>query len=306
MVDSIFNDIKQTFRSGNMISKIILVNVGLFIILNLINVFDFQSSTNPESIFNVIRDGLSLPSSMSRFIRQPWSILTHMIMHIGFWHILWNMLMLYWFGRIVGDLLGDQRILPLYIMSGLFGGLIFMLHDLYLPGGTGGAALAMGASAAVMAIVWTAAMVSPDYQMHLLLLGPVRLKYIALGLLFLDLVGSAGNINQGGHFAHLGGAVFGMFYVWLLREGTDITAPFYRKTNSYGSQPKQRAKVEKTPRSKFKVVRNSTKSDRAGQPSKPFDQQSELDRILEKITASGYESLSAEEKDFLYRASKKK
>ncbi len=306
MVDSIFNDLKQTFRTGNMVSKIILVNVGLFIILNLINVFDFQSSTNPESIFNVIREALSLPSNPGQFIRQPWSILTHMFLHIGFWHILWNMLMLYWFGRIVGDLLGDQRILPLYIMSGLFGGLIFMLHDLYLPGGTGGAALALGASAAVMAIVWTAAMVSPDYQMHLLLLGPVKLKYIALGLLFLDLVGSAGNINQGGHFAHLGGAVFGMFYVWLLREGTDITSPFYRRTNSYGSQSKQQVKVEKTPRSKFKIVRSNPKSERKGQSNMSFDQRSELDRILDKITASGYESLSDEEKDFLYRASKKK
>jgi len=306
MVDSIFNDLKQTFRTGNMVSKIILVNVGLFIILNLINVFDFQSSTNPESIFNVIREALSLPSNPGQFIRQPWSILTHMFLHIGFWHILWNMLMLYWFGRIVGDLLGDQRILPLYIMSGLFGGLIFMLHDLYLPGGTGGSALALGASAAVMAIVWTAAMVSPDYQMHLLLLGPVKLKYIALGLLFLDLVGSAGNINQGGHFAHLGGAVFGMFYVWLLREGTDITSPFYRRTNSYGSQSKQQVKVEKTPRSKFKIVRSNPKSERKGQSNMSFDQRSELDRILDKITASGYESLSDEEKDFLYRASKKK
>jgi len=307
MVDSVLNDIKQTFRSGNMISKIILVNVGLYIILNLINVFDFQSSTNPDSVFNVIRDALSLPSSLSQFIRQPWSILTHMILHIGFWHILWNMLLLYWFGRIVGDLLGDERILPLYIMSGIFGGLIFMLHDLYLPGGSGGAALAMGASAAVMAIIWTAAMVSPDYQMHLLILGAVKLKYIALGLLFLDLVGSAGNINQGGHFAHLGGAVFGMFYVWLLREGTDLTAPFYKKGSPYGRPPKKErtVKVEKTSRSKFKVVRNEAKTNNKGTLSQKPDQQKELDRILDKINASGYNSLSDEEKDFLYRASKK-
>ena len=164
----------------------------------------------------------------------------------------------------------------------------------------------MGASAAVMAIIWTAAMVSPDYQMHLIFLGPVKLKYIALGLLFLDLVGSAGNINQGGHFAHLGGAVFGMFYVWLLREGTDLTAPFYRKGSAYGSRPKRErtVKVEKTSRSKFKVVRNEAKTKESPRGQKP-NQQVELDRILDKITASGYDSLSDEEKDFLYRASKK-
>lgn len=306
MIDSVVEDIRSTFRSGNMISKIILVNVGLYIFINLLFVFDFQSGADPDSFYNTVKNALSLPSSPGQFIKQPWSILTHMFMHAGFWHILWNMLLLYWFGKIVGDLLGDDRVLPIYIMSGLFGGLVFMLHDLYLPGGSGGAGLALGASAAVMAVIWTAAMTSPDYQMHLLLIGPVRLKYIALGLLFLDLLGSAGNINQGGHFAHLGGAFFGMFYVWMLRQGTDITEPFQGKKDAYGSKPKRRVKVEKTPRSKFKVVRNERRQDDEKVAGAGFNQQQELDRILDKINSKGYENLSDEEKDFLYRASKKK
>lgn len=304
MVDSIVNDIKRTFQSGNMVSKIIIVNVALYIIINLLFVFDFQSGADPDSFYNTVKNTLSLPSSPSRLIKQPWSLFTHMILHAGFWHLLWNMLMFYWFGRIVGDLIGDSKILPLYILSGLFGGLVFMIHDLYLPGGSGGQALALGASAAVMAVVWTSAMLSPDYIMNLLFLGPVKLKYIALGLLFMDLVGSAGSLNQGGHFAHIGGALFGIMFVYLLRNGTDITAPFVRTSNSYAAPRKK--KITKTARNKFRVVHNNAKSDSADNPGSAFNQQAELDRILDKINSQGYDKLTDEEKDFLYKASKKK
>ena len=151
-----------------MISKIILVNVSLFILLKLIYVF----TQGGQGIYPAIHNWLSLPSDPSQLIRQPWSLFTHMILHEGFWHIIMNMLMLYWFGQIVGDLLGDQRVLPIYIMSGLFGGLVYILHDLYLPGGTGGHAYALGASAAVMAVIWSAAMTSPDYNICLLYTSP--------------------------------------------------------------------------------------------------------------------------------------
>ncbi len=306
MVDSVLQDLKQTFRSGNMISKLILVNVAAYIIINLIFVFDFQNGENLNSFYETVKNTLSLPSSFPRLIKQPWAIISHMFLHVGFWHLLWNMLLLYWFGQIVGDFIGDDKILPLYIMSGLFGGLVYMLHDLYLPGGTGGAAYAMGASAAVMAVIWTAAMLSPDYRMNLLLIGPVKLKYIALGLLFMDLVGSAGNLNQGGHFAHIGGALFGIFYVYLLRSGTDITAAFTEKTSRSFTKTPRKPKVKKTSRSKFKVVHNSAQKDTEEKSKAAFSQQGELDRILDKINSSGYDALSAEEKDFLYRASKKK
>lgn len=299
MVDSIINDIRNTFYSGNMVSKIILVNIALFISINLFCIF---SSTG---LCTTVSNGLSLPSNPSQLIWQPWSLFTHMILHKAFFHILWNMLLLYWFGQIAGDLLGDDRILPIYIMSGLFGGLVYICHDLFLPGGTGGAAHAMGASAAVMAIIWTAAMTAPDYNMRLLFLGNVPLKYIALGLLFMDLLGSAGDINKGGHFAHIGGALFGMLFVYFLRKGTDLTAPFTNRGQMKRAKAyKQRSSVEKTPRSKFKVVHN--KKDQNTPPKPAFNQQAELDRILDKINDKGYENLTAEEKDFLYRASKKK
>lgn len=306
MVKSIIEDIRNNFSSGNMISRIILVNVGIYILINLIYVFDFKAATDPNSLYHSIENWFSLPSDVKILIRQPWSLLSHMFLHVGFWHLLWNMLMLYWFGRIVGDLIGDERILPIYILSGLFGGLVYIIHDLYLPGGTGGLAYAMGASAAVMALIWSAAMVSPDYNIHLLFLGPVKLKYIALALLFFDLVGSAGDINKGGHFAHMGGAAWGILFVYLLQRGTDITSSLSNFIKRITQQKTRKEKIKKTSRNKFKIVHKSNKTDDAKAPKAGFDKQEELDRILDKINAKGYEKLTPEEKDFLYNASKKK
>jgi len=297
MVTSIIDDIKGTFRSGNMISKIILVNVALFVVINLI------CALGPSSFCNSFSNFLSLPSDPGTLIRQPWSIFTHMFLHEGFFHLLWNMLFLYWFGQIVGDLLGDGRVLPIYIMSGLLGGLVYILHVNY---GSTGSAYAMGASAAVMAVIWTGAMTSPDYMVNMLFIGRIPLKYIALTLLVLDIIGTGGDINKGGYWAHLGGALFGILYVNLLHRGTDLTLPFRKSKEKYGSRRSSSKPVTKTSRSKFKIVHNSAKSDDAKAPKATFNQQDELDRILDKINSAGYDKLSAEEKDFLYKASKKK
>lgn len=295
MLDSIVQDIKRAMNSGTMVTRIIMVNVGLFVLINLLKVFTLGAG---PGVFISIKNALALPSDLLTLIKQPWSIITHMFLHIGFWHIFWNMLLFYWFGRIVGDFLGDKRILPLYILSGLFGGLVYILSDHFL-GGTGGNAFALGASAAVMAILWTAATLSPDYIMHLILIGPVRLKYIALALLFLDIIGTASMVNSGGHFAHLGGAIFGMFYVYTLRRGTDLT-------NILSINKSEKPKRQKTAKKHFRVVHkeeNQTKD--AGSQNKKPGQQFELDRILDKINAEGYDKLTEEEKEFLYQASKK-
>ena len=298
MIDSLLNDIKSTFRSGNMISRLILINIGLFMVIALIKAFD-PSSGSSSGFFYTIRNLLALFSEPWSLLKHPWTLFTHMFLHITFWHILWNMLLLYWFGRIVGDLLGDRRILPLYILGGLFGGLFFILWDQFLPGGSGGLRPALGASAAVMCMLWVAATTAPDYLIHLPLIGAVRLKYIALAILFMDILRSAGDVNTGGHFAHIGGALFGMLYTYALRSGTDLTTAF----NVFSRENSPSKKVKKTSRKKFKVVHSASKSDNTAKPVS--SQQEELDRILEKITDKGYENLSDEEKEFLYQASKK-
>lgn len=302
MFSSILDDLKNTFRSGNMLSKIILVNVIVFVVINILLVFDFDSATNPSSFANVIVDKLAVVSSPLALLKQFWSIITHMFLHIGFWHIFWNMLLLLWFGRIVGDFIGDRRVLPLYILGGLFGMISYMFYDQLLSSGI---TPAYGASAAVMCMVMVSAMLSPDYLLHLILIGPVKLKYVALTILFLDIIGAGGMVNTGGHFGHLGGAMFGIIYVVLLRKGTDLTDPLqsiFGKAADFNQKPKRR----KTPKKTFKVYKNDQQSDNQNRPQKSKSEQDELDRILDKINAAGYDKLTAEEKEFLYQASKKK
>ena len=292
MLNSVIDDIKSTFRSGNMVSQLIIVNIAVFIILNLVRVFDFNGT-----IFTLFQDNLALTSDIGKFIYRPWVIITHMFTHVGFWHILWNMLLLFWFGRIVGDLIGDKKILPLYIVSGLFGAIIYILLDQFLPGGSNGAATAIGASGAVMAFIFTAATLSPDYSMRLLFLGDVRLKYIALGILFLDLITSVGS-NTGGFIVHLAGAVFGVLYIYSLRQGVDLIS-WFRKPEK-NNQPKRK----KTDRNKFQVVHKQTEKKSKVKTEEKVNKQQELDRILEKITAEGFDKLSESEKNFLSNASK--
>jgi len=273
-----------------MVSQLIIVNIAVFILLNLVKVFDFNGT-----IFSLFQDNLALTSDMGKFIFRPWVILSHMFMHISFWHVLWNMLLLYWFGRIVGDLIGDKKILPLYIVSGLFGAIIYIFWDQFLPGGSNGISIAYGASGAVMAFIFTAATLSPDYSMRLLFLGDVRLKYIALGILFLDLITSVGS-NTGGFVVHLAGAVFGVLYIYSLRQGVDLISWF--------KKPEKKApQRNKTDRKKFKVVHKQSE-DKSLSNKKQINKQQELDRILEKITAQGFDKLSDIEKDFLSNASK--
>lgn len=299
MFNSILDDFKYAMRTGNMVTRIIIVNVIVFIVMTLINVFDFDSGFTPYLVKK-----LSLLSNPLQEIMQPWSLVTHMFLHVGFWHILWNMLLLYWFGRVIGDFIGDQRILPIYLLGGLCGGLFFVLWDQLLPGGSG-MAYAYGASAAVWAIIMTTAMISPDYIFHLFLIGPIKIKYIAFVMLLLDLISIANNQNTGGQMGHLGGAFFGVFYVYMLRQGTDLTSGL-QGLFSYISDLYYRQPRKKTPRSTFKVYSNAGNKKENAKSEKSFSDQEELDRILEKIKAKGYDKLSDEEKDFLYQASKKK
>lgn len=298
MVTSIIDDIKSTFRYGDMVSKLIIINVAVFVIINLIRVFTHHSGGD-DSLYSMLINYLAIPAEFSELMWKPWTLFTHMFLHEGFWHIVWNMLLLFWFGRIVGDFLNDNRVLPLYIMGGLFGGLAYMLT---IHGG-----FALGASAAVMAFVVAAAVISPDYIFHLILIGPVRIKYIAMAIVFMDIVGTAGNVNTGGHFAHLGGAVFGGLFVYMLRNGFDLSN-VVTFTNDSG---KTKAKAKRTSKKKspLTVFHKAEKFSGDATPDHRQDNeysfQDKLDKILEKIKKEGYENLSPEEKEFLYQASKK-
>ncbi len=236
-------------------------------------------------------------------LKHPWVLVTHMFTHVGLFHMIFNMLVLYWFGRIAGDLLGDHRMLPLYLFSGLTGAVVYLLTaSLFYEQST-----LHGASGAIMGIVAAAGMTAPDYQMRLLFFGDVRLKYIVFGLLVIYLVSLAGLDNAGGQMAHFGGAAFGFFYVHMLRQGHDLTSGF-RRLQSYFSKPKKRIIPPAKRRVPQEVRQRAVSKLREAQSGStaPYEgEQERLDSILDKIKRTGFESLNEEEKKFLHDASQK-
>lgn len=314
MFDSIWSDVKKEFSYGNMINRLIIVNVAVFILINLVRlVLYFAGGGTVPPFYNQFLYFFSISSDWWHDLTHPWAVFTHMFLHEDLFHILFNMLFLYWFGRIVGDLIGDERILPLYILGGLAGCVVYFISANIMPFGASGNSYALGASAAVLAIVAASGMLAPDYIMHWLFIGAVKLKYIVAALIFLDIVFLGRDTNTGGHFAHIGGAVFGLFFVLQLREGNDLAAPvnrFFDKIKGLFSGTKnQKTAKRKGPRmaykNKSKTVKNRRTKGNAASDSN-LNHQEQVDAILEKIKRSGYESLSAEEKEYLFNASKKK
>jgi membrane associated rhomboid family serine protease len=306
VLKSIADDIKYQFQTGNSITRLILVNVAIFLAIMLFQVVITVGAGFMEHSQTYFHDTVSylyLSNDLLWDLKHPWVIITTMFTHVGFIHILFNMLVLYWFGRIAGDLLGDHRMVPLYIYSGLAGGLIYLLTAPLIYAGYSDL---HGASAAVMGIVAAAGLTAPNYQVRLLLFGDVRLKYIVLVLILLSFIGIGNLDNTGGNMAHLGGAAFGFFYVHMLRQGYDLTSGF-RRMISFFTKPQ--VVVSKPAKRKVPMeVRHRTirHGQSAGKENDSvIGDQERLDYILEKIKRSGLQSLSEEEKKFLHDASQK-
>ncbi|MEE9373018.1 MAG: rhomboid family intramembrane serine protease [Saprospiraceae bacterium] len=292
MINSLFEDLKGQFRYGNMVAKLILINVFVFVIFTFIGVFTPNGGLNGAS-FHSIKNLFALPGDLSTLLKRPWALFTHMFLHAGFGHIFWNMMILYWFGRIFGDLIGDKKVLPLYLVGGLAGAIFYLFFANFLSpyGGT-----AMGASAAVMAIVVASGFLAPNYRINLILIGEVKLMYIVAVLFFIDLAMIGKGNNTGGHFAHIGGALLGGFYISTLhRSGVDFienfTSLFEKKEKM--PPPRKTAKVITLHHVKRRVHK-----------TEDFSTEETIDQILEKIKKLGVSSLTKEEKDVLDRASK--
>ena len=310
MFDSIWKDIKKEFAYGNMVTRIIFVNVGFFLFVYLVKLI-LRGIHGGEPTFDIAFEKFSNFFSLSGNIlfdlTHPWVFFTHMFLHFGFFHILWNMLFLYWFGRIVGDFIGNQRVLPLYLLGGLAGAVSYVIFANLAYGGQG---FAYGASGAVNAIVVAAAVISPDYIIRLLFFGDVKLKFIAAIVGLLSIMGSADLNNTGGNIAHLGGALFGWFFILKLREGADLSVGVNKLldkiTNFFNRIPeKTTQRARSGPRMAYKNTNKKQAKGQAKSDNVDFSHQEQVDFILDKIKRSGYESLSAEEKEFLFNASKK-
>ena len=292
MFRSISDDIRDSFDYGNMVVRLIIINVAVYMVTALIEAFV------PDFYHNIILPYLSLPGDPILILYRPWTLITHMFLHSGLWHLIWNMLVFYTFGNIAGDLLGDRKILPIYIIGGLFGASAYILSYQFLPivG-----SFALGASAAIMAVVFTSVVTAPDYMINLILFGPVRIKFIGLFVLFFDIIGVKSGDNSGGHMAHLGGTLFGFLFVFLLKEGNDLSKYFYQCIDFFSFKS---IRVPKK-KSNLKVTYRSPEINRMDKiPGRSKSMQSVVDEILEKIKHSGYESLTDTEKEVLYQASK--
>jgi len=295
-MNTIINDIKNAFtRQGNALNQLILINILVFVSLLLLEVI-MTFTLGDQYYLWVVRE-LSLPSDPGMFIRRPWTLFTYFFTHRGFLHIIFNMLNLYWFGMLIREYIGDKKLVSIYILGGLMGGLSYLLVYNFVPFFIiRGSAVMIGASASVLAITVAAATLLPDYTFNLIFFGPVKIKWIALFLILLSISGAVGQ-NAGGNIAHLGGAILGYVFIRQLQKGNDLGRPIHSFwsfiTNLFSRRPKMKVTYKGT---------GTTTTYRVS-PNKPS--QIEIDLILDKISQSGYESLSKEEKQKLFQASQK-
>lgn len=287
MKSSILHEVKYSvFKSGNPLYQFIAINVGVFLFLNLLFVVEFLAG-NAGVITNQLERQLSVPSQYSSLATKPWTFLTYMFTQREFFHLLFNMLWLFWLGNIFLDFLNKRQFIFSYILGGLAGGLAYLLIYNYIPVFRNDAQFSylLGSSASVMAIVVGTATLLPDYSIRMLFFGNVKLKYLALVFVILDLIGIAGR-NPGGSLSHLGGALFGFLFISRLQKGKDWSKMFVRK---------------KKP--KLQVTRNDEPK-YSPTVSRTIPNQEYIDTILDKISQSGYDNLTKEEKEALFKASK--
>ncbi len=294
------DDIKGAFRrSDNAHVQMIMVNVIVFVCLLIVEVFSVHIFQHRE-VYDTVITYLAQPASFMELIYKPWTVITYGFVHQGFWHIIINMLMLFWFGSVITEFLGSRRLVNLYLLGTLAGGLVFALAYNLIPNlkPYSDHTVIVGASAAVYAIVIAAATLLPDYTFFLLILGPVKIKYIALFYILLSFAETIGS-NPGGNFAHLGGALLGFIFIRQLKVGNDLGKPLSALFDLFKriNQPKQKIKVS---------YRNDLFYRDNYRSSQDLPDQEEIDRILDKISISGYASLSKEEKEKLFSASQKK
>jgi len=285
------------FRSGSWLSRLILANAVIFLLANLLGLFFwlFQS----DGVSHMVR-WLAVPADPSILIHKPWTILTYMFFQQDLLHLLFNMIVLYFGGKIFLEFLGERRLLWVYLIGGLAGAAFFVLSYGFFPVFRDELpyAVALGSSASVLAVLIAAATYVPEYHLQLFLFGRVKLKYIALVFVILDIF-SIQRGNAGGHIAHLGGAFLGFAYAYSIRQGV-LTA---------GSADRAGKRRQPGARGTWKVKKGRKEQPLSGRPLSDEEynrqrlaRQQRMDEILDKISRHGYERLTSEEKDFLFRS----
>lgn len=298
--NGLLDDFKNVWtRPNNALIQIIIINLIVFLFINISGATLWLFNLDGYSSYLV--RFFTMPGTLENLLYRPWTLITYFFTHTGFFHILFNMLFLYWFGKLVVEYLGARRFTAIYVLGGIAGGLIYLTLYNLIPRLSTFAPVSelIGASGAVYAVVVAAATLMPNYTFYLFLLGPVRIKYIALVGIILSYIQISG--NPGGNFAHLAGALIGYLFIRQLQKGSDIGKPVYATLNFITGLFSKRSKIKVTYRKEEGGGYNNT----AKRGKTDINPQSELDAILDKISARGYESLTKEEKQKLFNASKR-
>ena len=292
-------NIKTFFLSRNMLSRLILINIIVFILANISGLFlTLYKIPHTHTLF---MDWFAVPSNPTTLLHKPWTIFTYMFLQENFMHILFNMIMLYFGGTLFLQFLGSKKLLSTYIFGGIAGALLYILAFNYFPlfSDEVKIAVALGASASVLAILVAISVYAPNYSVMLFIFGKIKLKYIAIVFVLIDIL-SIEKENPGGHIAHLGGALWGFTYIMLLKKNKNSLKIF----DSIGSFFKNIFKKK----SKLKVEYNKQERPLSDDDYNKIkvEKQKKIDAILDKISKSGYDTLSKEEKKFLFSASNKR
>lgn len=308
---SVFDSFKNRYSRSSLLMRFIIINITVFVVLRIIGLVSFITTGTSSTFVQWVE----LPSNAMLALHRPWTIITYMFSHYEVLHILFNLLWLYWLGRIFLEFFTPRQLGGLYVIGGLGGAILYLLCYNLIPNLSNQGTLLLGASASVMAIVVAIAVYRPDYRINLLFFGGISLKWIAIITVFIDLIGIESD-NLGGHVAHLGGMLVGLWFGLAIRRGHDITSWINLCIDSVVSLFKWRPGNRKAwkpiggrvfEKNKAQSANKKTSSSKTATSSNmPSDDEKRLDDILGKLKRSGYGALSDEEKEFLFNASRKR
>jgi len=310
--NSFLNQIKDFIKSNNVFTNLIVINVAVFALISILHVFFslflytdgliiFNEGTpNRQAFLKLTWNYLASTSDLEALIIRPWSIITYMFVHEDFMHILFNMLTFYFFGQYLFKFLGGRKLLSTYLLGGIAGWLLYALGYNFLPMLVQqGHGPMWGASAAVMATVVAGATYSPNTKINMLF-AQIDFKYLAALFVIIDFLALDSGENAGGHLGHLGGAIYGFIMATYIKKGVDINKWFENILDRIANIGKKNPRME--------VVYNRSKAANQSDEDYNFDKakdQQKIDRILDKISKTGYDGLTKAEKAFLNKYSAK-
>lgn len=301
----IIDELLRNFKNESIVGKFIYINVAIYLVLSIVAVIATLFGLNVPVRFFV--NFFELPASLHQLLSHPWSLLSYMFLHAGLTHILWNMVALYYFGKIFLSFYSTRHFIGVYLFGGIMGGIFYVAAYNLLPyfSGEADGAYLVGASAAVLAVVMAAAMRNPSYRINLFLFGTMRLITVAIVTVLASLLLTTSS-NAGGNIAHLGGAFAGWAFAYMLNKGWDLTKGINAVIDFFVNLSARKFTFKRKPKMKFTSSAGSKHYADYEYNARKKEQNDDIDKILEKVKQSGYSSLSDDEKRRLFDASNSK